>query len=90
MLKASFIVDQLGGNKAVAEELGITRNAVQRWQYGPNDRVPMGKWGDILKLAARRGVALSLEDLIPPAAIEAEQVRKSISKKTPRARRVAA
>lgn len=45
---ASQIIRRLGGFKQVAELLGISRNAVQRWVYpspqGLGDRVPMKHW----------------------------------------------
>jgi hypothetical protein len=61
MTPASQIIERLGGFQAVADLLGITRNAVQRWTYsteptgekgdkaeGLGDRVPMRHWAALV------------------------------------------
>jgi DNA-binding transcriptional regulator YdaS (Cro superfamily) len=54
MTAASEIIARLGGFKAVAEMLGITRNGVQRWTYGRNqggleNRVPAKHWAALIE-----------------------------------------
>lgn len=64
MTPASQIVERLGGYQAVADMLGITQNAVQRWTYsskptrakgdktkGLGDRVPMRHWSALVTKA---------------------------------------
>lgn len=74
MTPASQIIDRLGGFQAVADVLGITANAVQRWTYsndpsgtkgdkvkGLGDRVPMRHWA---ALAAKSGGRVTLAELM--------------------------
>jgi DNA-binding transcriptional regulator YdaS (Cro superfamily) len=74
MTPASQIIERLGGYDAVAELLGITRNAVQRWVYptkeqrssetqtiGLGDRVPMKHWTAIV---AKSGGKVTLAELM--------------------------
>ncbi|MCR5876957.1 helix-turn-helix domain-containing protein [Phenylobacterium sp. J367] len=55
-------MERLGGFKAVADQLGITRNAVQRWTYdaprGHNNRVPQKHWATLVEKSGGK-VALS-------------------------------
>jgi hypothetical protein len=66
MIPASDIIIRLGGNQAVAVLLGITRSAVQRWQYehpfGLGNRVPMRHWAAIV---AKSGGKVTLDELMP-------------------------
>src|ERR1700741_4916861 len=77
MTPASQIVERLGGFQVVADMLGITQNAVQRWTYsaapsgakgdkvkGLGDRVPMRHWAS---LVARSGGKVTLQELMDPA-----------------------
>jgi hypothetical protein len=65
---ASEIVKRCGGNKAVADWLGLERTAVQRWQYdspkGLNNRIPMKHWTALIQRAAEHGVEISLDELM--------------------------
>lgn len=74
MTPASHIVDRLGGFQAVADLLGITPNAVQRWTYptepsgqkgdkvkGLGDRVPQRHWA---ALVAKSGGKVTLAELM--------------------------
>jgi predicted transcriptional regulator len=74
MTPASHIIERLGGYDAVADLLGITRNAVQRWVYptkgqrssekqtvGLGDRVPMKHWTAIV---AKSGGKVTLTELM--------------------------
>ena len=74
MTPASQIIERLGGFQAVADMLGITANAVQRWTYsadpsgtkgdkvkGLGDRVPMRHWA---ALVARSAGKVSLAELM--------------------------
>jgi len=62
MIPASEIIARLGGNKAVADLLGLERTAVQRWTYEPpkglGNRVPMRHWSTLVEKSAGK-VALS-------------------------------
>lgn len=74
MTPASQIIDRLGGTQSVADLLGITQNAVQRWTYsteptgekgdrvkGLGDRVPMRHWA---ALVAKSGGKVTLAELM--------------------------
>lgn len=56
MTPASEIIRRLGGNKAVADMLGLERTAVQRWTYQPprglGDKVPMRHWTALVEKSA--------------------------------------
>lgn len=85
MTPASQIIDRLGGTQAVADLLGITQNAVQRWTYaseptgrkgdkvkGLGDRVPMRHWA---ALVAKSGGKVTLLELMNPEFAHAANVR---------------
>lgn len=74
MTPATQIIERLGGTQAVADLLGITQNAVQRWTYptepsgakgdktaGLGDRVPTRHWA---ALVARSGGLVSFTELM--------------------------
>lgn len=76
MTPASQIIERLGGYQAVADLLGITQNAVQRWTYsteptgekgdkvkGLGDRVPMRHWA---QLVAKAEGKVTLAELMDP------------------------
>lgn len=56
MTPASQIVERLGGAKAVADMLGLTRNGVQRWKYpaprGHGNKVPQKHWAVLVEKSA--------------------------------------
>lgn len=75
MLLASEIIERCGGFRAVAERLGLDRSGVQRWTYeapkGTGNRIPAQHWAPIIRMAREKGLALELNDLAPPDAVEA-------------------
>lgn len=58
------IIDRCGGNKAVADWLGLDRSAVQRWGYA--NRIPAKHWAGLIAAAARAGVTITVDELLPP------------------------
>lgn len=80
MTPASQIIERLGGFQAVADMLGISRNAVQRWTYsaepsgakydktkGLGEQVPMRHWA---ALVAKSDGKVTLQELVDPAFAE--------------------
>jgi hypothetical protein len=69
MATASEIIKRCGGNKAVADWLGMERSGVQRWAYAPpkgcGNRVPSRHWAALIKAAAANGVHITLDELMP-------------------------
>jgi len=51
------LLDDLGGNQAVALALGTTASAVANWKL-PNRSIPWRKRHAVARLAAERGVQL--------------------------------
>lgn len=91
MTPASQIVERLGGFQAVADLLGVTQNAVQRWTYsaeptgakgdkvkGLGDRVPMRHWAPLVAKSQGR---VSLDELMDPAFAEAMAAQPKRKKK---------
>lgn len=71
MATATQIIERCGGIKTVADWLGLERSTVQRWTYeaprGCGDRIPTKNWEAIISTAARHGIKINPEELIPPA-----------------------
>lgn len=80
MTPATVIIKRLGGAEKVADLLGITQNAVQRWTYptepsgekgqkvkGLGDRVPTRHWG---ALVAKSGGLVSFAELMDDELVE--------------------
>jgi predicted transcriptional regulator len=80
MTPASQIIERLGGFQTVADMLGLSRDAVQRWTYSENpsgqkgdkvkglgDRVPMRHWA---ALVAKSDGKVGLDELMDPAFAE--------------------
>ncbi len=44
------IIDALGGREAAAAALGISENAIYKWENGPNPGVPPKNWPRIKEL----------------------------------------
>jgi hypothetical protein len=69
MKPASEIIKLCGGPKTVADWLGLERTAVQRWTYpegkGTGEQIPMKHWARLIEEAGRRGVVVTLQDLMP-------------------------
>ena len=69
MATASEIIARCGGNKAVADWLGLDRSGVQRWVYDPprgcGNRVPSRQWAPLIRQAAKHGVHITLDELMP-------------------------
>jgi hypothetical protein len=86
MITASDLIEKLGGHKAVADRLGITRNGIQRWTYpkgkekgGLGNRVPMKHWAALMAMAADVGQPITLNELMPPdmaAVVSRPQARR--------------
>jgi len=96
MTPASQIVERLGGFQVVADLLGITPNAVQRWTYpvdpsgakgdkvkGLGDRVPMRHWA---ALVAKSAGKVKLAELMTD---DVAEIVKVAAKPRARARRAA-
>ncbi|MDP1873680.1 carph-isopro domain-containing protein [Phenylobacterium sp.] len=58
------IISRCGGNRVVAEWLGLDRSAVQRWGIG--NRVPAKHWAALIQEAGKRGVVVTVDELLPP------------------------
>jgi hypothetical protein len=54
------ILKALGGDKVVAEEIGCGVSAISNWKVR---RIPRGRMFDLLALAERKGVPLSIADV---------------------------
>lgn len=80
MTPAPQIVELLGGNKAVADALGLERTAVQRWGYAPPNgrggRIPQRYWPAILQLAEERKVPIALSDLLDDQLVNTKPSRR--------------
>jgi hypothetical protein len=80
MTPASEIVKRLGGNKAVADFLGLERTAVQRWTYDPpnglGERVPMRHWARIVQMGQEVGKPVALEELMPAEIVKVASAPK--------------
>lgn len=64
---AHKIITKLGGEKAVAEQLGLSESVVYRWAY-PRDRrgtgglIPARHIKPLIEIARARGKRLTLQD----------------------------
>jgi len=80
MTPASEIVKRLGGNKTVADWLGLERTAVQRWRYpapkGLGERIPMRHWARLMDLAKDKQTPLALDELMPDEVASIARTRK--------------
>jgi hypothetical protein len=63
------IVDELGGTVEVADASGVVPSAVTQWK----DKNSVPKWHreSILKLAKKKKVGLTLEEIVSPATPDA-------------------
>lgn len=78
---ASVIVERLGGNKAVADWLGLERTAVQRWQYAKNkgglgNRIPLKHWKAVIAMGESVGRPVSLDELMTETVAEIVEAAK--------------
>jgi hypothetical protein len=73
MITPDFVIDALGGTKALADALSLDISTVSCWRESPkSDRkggIPPARWLPIARLAADRGVSgITLEALAEMAA----------------------
>lgn len=64
------VIEKCGGPQAVADMLGITRNAVDRWKYavesgGTGGIIPTRRQRELMEKARERGIELSPSDFFP-------------------------
>lgn len=55
------IIKALGGGSTVAAGIGCGPSAVSNWLS--DGAIPKGRWPDLLQLAERNGVSLTLADI---------------------------
>ncbi len=72
---AQHVIAKCGGAQAVADMLGITRNAVDRWKYavgsgGTGGIIPTRRQHEIIEKARERGIDLTPSDFFTPASAE--------------------
>lgn len=78
MITPDFVIDALGGTKAVAEALSLDASTVSCWRgrSGTKPGIPSARWLPIAKLAAEHGVAtITLEALAEMSAREPAEAR---------------
>ena len=67
MTPAYKVIERLGGKAAVAEQLNIDKSTLSRWcspsPKGTNGRIPQKHWSQLIAIARRQNVRLSLNDL---------------------------
>lgn len=60
-MTADAVLDKLGGNSAIAAELGVDDTTVSTWR---RRGIPPGRWPALVKLASQRGIPdVSFESL---------------------------
>ena len=64
------VIQKCGGPQAVAEMLGISRNAVDRWKYavesgGTGGTIPTRRQHELMEKARERGIDLTPADFFP-------------------------
>lgn len=81
MTPASEILKRCGGPKVVADWLGLDRSAVQRWAYpspkGSDEQVPMKHWPALIREAAKRGLVVTVAELMPDDVSEIARAQQS-------------
>lgn len=69
---AFTVIERLGGKAFVAESLGLDKSTLSRWcqprPMGTGGVIPQKHWGQLLEMASKQRVRLTLKEL---AAIEA-------------------
>ena len=78
MITPDFVIDKLGGTKAVAEALSLDASTVSGWRASGKGRggIPSARWLPLAKLAAERSVSeITLEALAEMAAREPVEAR---------------
>ncbi|MDP2354600.1 MAG: hypothetical protein Q8M31_00875 [Beijerinckiaceae bacterium] len=73
---AKHVIAKCGGPQAVADMLGITRNAVDRWKYavesgGAGGIIPSKRQRELMEKARERGIELTPADFFFAAEAEA-------------------
>lgn len=65
---AYTVVERLGGKSQVAEALRLDKSTLSRWcqpvPFGTGGVIPQRHWPQLLQLARKRGVEVSLEELV--------------------------
>lgn len=69
MQPAKKVIEMFGGVRALARLLKIDSSVVSRWQTSKDKRgqgglIPAGYQGKLLKLAERKGLELTADDLV--------------------------
>lgn len=66
---AFSIVQKLGGQRAVADELKLDKSTISRWcqprPAGTGGTIPQRHWTALRSMAAKMGSPISLEELSP-------------------------
>jgi len=76
MITPDFVIDKLGGTKAVAEALGLSPSTVSCWRAEDRRGIPSAHWLALSRLAADKGVSeITLEALAELSANEPAEVR---------------
>lgn len=64
---AFSVVERLGGKTAVAERLQLDKSTLSRWcqprPEGTGGVIPQRYWGELLDMARKQGVEITLEEL---------------------------
>jgi DNA-binding transcriptional regulator YdaS (Cro superfamily) len=76
MITPDFVIDALGGTKAVAEALSLSPSTVSCWRAEDRRGIPSAHWLALSRLAAEKGVSeITLEALAELAAFEPVEIR---------------
>lgn len=65
---AYSVIERLGGKAAVAEALDLDKSALSRWcqprPTGTGGTIPQRHWPQIVKMARKQGVRVTLKELV--------------------------
>lgn len=62
MTQAAKLVARFDSQAQLAREVGVRRSTV--WMWVKRGRIPSRHWGAIAHAAARRGITITLQDLV--------------------------
>jgi transcriptional regulator with XRE-family HTH domain len=65
------LIEKFGTQEALAEAVGTTQSSVAGWKS--RGTIPTGQLPKIVAAARKRGIRLTLEDLVPETSDEARQ-----------------